>query len=161
MEKKHTVICVSCGTPTESDAITKYNYCERCERERNDESLRPKVWEYIGGNLGSLPNKRGETDYSLLSLGFNQVGTRETPNGTIPLYVREHDGRLMGLVALKTLDDYVVIVGGREEYENLFAESADFATNPIVTNLPKQISSPHQSNFDIAMQAKRDAGLEE
>lgn len=148
------VKCDSCGAPVEK--TDQYNYCAKCERERNDPQVVPLVWEYIGGTLGALPNKRGDIKYSLKQMGFIHVGEYEN----LPLYQRENDGTPMGLLALILLDGKVLIVEGDYDLNSLFLYHPEFAKDPVTYKLPRQIQTLHPEHFETVQRLKRAARLE-
>lgn len=145
--------CKSCGTEVESQE--RFAYCAECNIKRNDPALRPRVWEYTGGVLGSLQNRRGSLSYTLADMGFNFRCMRDN----IPIYMREDDGTPNGLIALVTPDGYMVILAGQFELESLWQHPCKFTENPSIMNIPKSISSLSPENFDMVMKAKQDAGL--
>jgi hypothetical protein len=142
--------CVSCGQPAPFGA--RYAYCSKCDQERNDTTLKPLVWEYMGGRLGRCPNMRGPIDFTLQKRGFIFVSERPTPLGQIPIYVREDDKTPMGLIAIKTLDNFVVILSGKEDLDQLLADET-FYNAPLIANLPKILESSEHEKLEAIQQA--------
>lgn len=144
--------CVSCGTSVSNQDGEEYPYCERCNQERHDPTIRPKVWEYIGGVIGSQPNRRGSLEYTLQDDGFSPHSIRDG----IQIFTREDDGSPNGLVAFITQDNCIVIVGGGFELDGMWNR---WISNPILTNLPKRIESLFPEHHDLVEKIQREAGL--
>ena len=89
-----TYRCNGCGTnyaiqtnlPQQSDC----HYCPQCQRESSDPNTKPCVMEYIGGVLGSLPNRKNG-EHFLEQRQFKPQGWRG-----LTVFVREADNTPMG-----------------------------------------------------------------
>ena len=149
--------CSSCGGFVNSGE--KYAYCDSCETKRKDKTLRPIVWEYIGGKLGPLINRRGPIEFTLQSIGFELHSNIVTSELEIPLYVRQPDNNPTGLLAIVTLDNCIVILDGKFELESLWNQHDKFRANPIRDNLPGLIESLNPERVQIVADLQRKAGL--
>lgn len=118
--------------------------------ERNNLTIMPKVWEYVGGILGALPNRRGSADYTLQDLGFTFV----SQVAEIPIFVRQQDTTPMGLIAIKTKDDCIIILDGEFDLESLLMHPNKFTDNPTIGNAPKCIETLHPEKIDIVRKLK-------
>lgn len=147
--------CASCGIETRD--VGKYSYCEKCETQRNDLNVRPLVWEYIGGKIGTLPNKRGTLEYSLRKMGFTYWGKKYN----VSIYTRLPDSTPMGTIAFITNDPCVVIVNGEFEFDSLRDHTCKFFDNPLVENLPRCIESMNPEDADIVEKLQNETGLTE
>ena len=149
--------CSSCGEFVNSDE--QYAYCDSCEVKRNDKTLRPIVWEYIGGKLGCLPNQRGSIEHTIQSFGFELHSHLTTDEFKMPVYVRQQTNSPTGLLAIVTLDKYLVILGGKFELESLWNHHDKFRDNPVIDNVPKWIESLNPERVQIVEELQRKAGL--
>ena len=145
-------ICLSCHAPTDSQE--EHPYCDRCDRERKDPTIRPKILEYVGGQRGGCPNLRGPIKDTLSRLGYSFHSVQYE----LDVYTREYDGYPRGSVAIITEDQYVVIVGNDFELESLM-QHTKFRNHPTVKNLPEMIESLHPENWEFVQKLKKDAGL--
>ncbi len=146
-----TYQCNGCGTnyaiqtnlPQQSDC----HYCPQCQRESSDPNTKPCVMEYIGGVLGSLPNRKNG-EHFLEQRQFKPQGWRG-----LTVFVREADNTPMGNIAIKTADSVVVVVNGRHELEDLLFNYSQFMSDPTSENLPPKIDTLTPEHYDIARTA--------
>src|SRR3989344_3076282 len=96
------IVVIGCSTTAYSNS-SQYDTLG-CDYGSRDPSLRPLVWEYVGGHLGSLPNQPS-IECALFESQFHTPFARfhqdvVTSAGPLKIYIREDDGYPMGLVAV-------------------------------------------------------------
>lgn len=143
------VECVSCGEKT-PDTGESWAYCAKCERERQDPTIPPKVKEYVGGGLGSLPNKRGELSYMIAKMGY-----QNTHEKLCSLSVFRHEQGSFGVI---TNDNIFVIVPNDFELESLF-DHEKFRESGMSSDLPKMIESLEPEKYDAVVALQQSLGL--
>lgn len=118
--------CVSCGQPAHHYLNGDYPYCERCERERQDDTVRPIVYTYFRDTVGYMRNMRGTIAFSLNQLGFDQRRDDLTTRyGLLPVY-QSTGGQYQGKFAFVSPDQRIIIVDEYAKIERFVTLMGEF-----------------------------------